>query len=497
MRERTVEIFGDGRESGRAEDAAYTHRSLTHSLTHSPRRRTMTTTGEDEDDGFFMASLGSAAIMHALSGPYQAPPSRSPDEMAVRVGVAQDSAWQVMVATMAAAIEAGTTTARSNMHALGAAISSGQDTKPEDVEKYFKAGLTFKGQPGEAKQMKRTVSLFGGQPQIGSVASVRLPESVVVGQALDDEQDKKGKEKAKGVPMVDYRNYPLKGYVDLPSAILALLNTTKMDYYLIIGRPTAAPSAGLKGYKEVTTKKERSEAPFIVVIDEPGMLQEYKDPKYIWVEFALGDVFQLDVRGMETMDDYMKVLSKKGRWNYKDRQKKFAKGTIEHELREFEYTDKFIDMLWPLYAQTGEKNGFTVLTKDEFYEFHRNVKGMNISMCWDTSDPKQKKLVSFCSGVHWGDVIMPMWCGTDYENPLNRSCATYFIMLYAYVEYAINTPGINIVDLGASHRSAKTAIGFTGVPYSGYFRCRNSFIQMFVEAFMSRYYEPEKLIHDM
>ena len=66
----------------------------------------MTTTGEDEDDGFFMASLGSAAITHALSGPYQAPPSRSPDEMAVRVGVAQDSAWQVMVATMAAAIEA-------------------------------------------------------------------------------------------------------------------------------------------------------------------------------------------------------------------------------------------------------------------------------------------------------------------------------------------------------------------------------------------------------
>lgn len=89
------------------------------------------------------------------------------------------------------------------------------------------------------------------------------------------------------------------------------------------------------------------------------------------------------------------------------------------------------------------------------------------------------------------------WCGTDYENPLNRECATYFIMLYQFVEYGINTPGINTVDLGASHRSAKTAIGFSPVPFSGYFRCKNSFIQMFVEAFMNHYYRPEELIHDM
>ena len=39
VRERTVEIFGDGRESGRAEDAAYTHRSLTHSLTRPAAAR--------------------------------------------------------------------------------------------------------------------------------------------------------------------------------------------------------------------------------------------------------------------------------------------------------------------------------------------------------------------------------------------------------------------------------------------------------------------------
>ncbi len=115
---------------------------------------------------------------------------------------------------------------------------------------------------------------------------------------------------------------------------------------------------------------------------------------------------------METIDGYMKVLSKKGRWNYKDRQKKFGKGPVEHELRNFDYTDKFIDMLWPLYAQTGEKNGFTVLTKEEFYDFHRKVPDLNVSLVWDVQDPANKKLVSFCTGVTWNDVIMPMY-GAD------------------------------------------------------------------------------------
>lgn len=192
----------------------------------------------------------------------------------------------------------------------------------------------------------------------------------------------------------------------------------------------------------------------------------------------------------------MKVLSKKGRWNYKDRNKKFAKGSIEHELKEFEYSKENIELLWPLYAQTGEKNGFTVLTKEEFFEFHRSVPDLMISMCWDITDPADKKLVSFCTGLTWKDVIMPMWCGTDYENPLNRSCATYFIMLYNYVEYAISKPNLNWVDLGASHRTAKMAIGFSPYPCSGYFRCINRMVQIMVEAFMEKYYDPEKLIND-
>lgn len=39
-------------------------------------------------------------------------------------------------------------------------------------------------------------------------------------------------------------------------------------------------------------------------------------------QIPLSDIFKLDVSQMKSMDDYTKLLSKKGRWNFKDRQKK-------------------------------------------------------------------------------------------------------------------------------------------------------------------------------
>lgn len=240
-----------------------------------------------------MASMGSIALAAAFSGKggaehYPAPPG----EMVVKAGRAEEAAWQTMVRMIAKAIESGKTTAWSNQHVLGRNIASGEDTKPEDVQRYFD-GLSYQGKPGAAKSIGRSASVFRTQSKLGSLASVRLPS----GRFLVEETDGKGletaDEKKKGIDMVDYRKYPMKGYVDLPSPIIGLLSATSMDYYLIVGRPSSASSAGLRGYREVTTKKERRDAPFIVVIDEPGMLEQYEDSKYIWVEFALGDVFML------------------------------------------------------------------------------------------------------------------------------------------------------------------------------------------------------------
>jgi hypothetical protein len=50
---------------------------------------------------------------------------------------------------------------------------------------------------------------------------------------------------------------------------------------------------------------------------------------------------------------------------------------------------------------------------------------------WPTpQDKADDKLVTFCTGVRSGDTLMPMWCGTDYDNEKSRACASYFNMLY-------------------------------------------------------------------
>lgn len=389
------------------------------------------------------------------------------------------SSWLQMIGE---AVQSGSVSASSTATDLVNKISSGMDVSGKEISKFFDS-LKFTNTPKTGAK-------------VGHAVSIRIPSSVSQASTADSEATVESTTEAKGVRMVDYRSFPMKGYVDLPSALVSMLKWTAMDHYLIVGRPTMAPSAGLKGYKDVTSKKERSNSPFIVVIDDPDQLGTFKDNKYIWVEFALGDTFMLDVSKMTSMDDYGKVLSKKGRWNFKDRRKKFAKGPIEHEFIDLPADREFVDGLWPLYAQTGEKNGFTVLSKDEFFDFHLNVPDLKISIAWDTSDRENKKIISFCTGVVWRDVIMPMWCGTDYENDLNRSCATYFNILYSYVEKAIESPSINWVDLGASHRKAKMAIGFQPYPFSGYFRCKNSLVQIFVESLMEKYYKPDRLIND-
>lgn len=391
----------------------------------------------------------------------------------------KSSSWLQMIGE---AVQSGSVSATTTATDLANKITSGVDVSAQEISKFLNS-LRFTNEPRKSAK-------------VGHAVSVRVPSTVSQASTADSEATTESITDSKGIRMVDYRSFPLKGYVDLPSALVSMLKWTAMDHYLIIGRPTMAPSAGLKGYKDVTPKKERSNSPFIVVIDEPDKLGTFKDNKYIWVEFALGDTFMLDVSGMKSMDDYAKVLSKKGRWNFKDRRKKFAKGPILHEFIDLPANKEFVDSLWPLYAQTGEKNGFTVLTKEEFFEFHLTVPDLKISIAWDTSDPKNRKMISFCTGVIWRDVIMPMWCGTDYENDLNRSCATYFNILYSYVEKAIESPSITWVDLGASHRKAKMAIGFQPYPFSGYFRCKNSIVQIFVESLMDKYYKPEKLIND-
>lgn len=300
-----------------------------------------------------------------------------------------------------------------------------------------------------------------------------------------------------GVLGVSFQKYPIASYVKLPAPLQPFLQLPILDHYLIVGRPTADKSGGLELYRECCPKEMRAAAPFLIVIDEPGKISGgYKDPKgYIWVEMPLVSVFKLDVRGMKSVADYQKILSKKGRWNYKDRMKKFAASPLKLEYTPLQLgSHDVVDELWPLYKSTGERNGFCVLGQKDFYKFHLETPGLTLLTIRDTSN--NNKLVTFCTGVHDEDTLMPQWCGTDYDNELSRKCATYFIMLYEFFRIAIEDPVINWVDLGASRRSVKEALGCKGYPVSAYIRCKNSVNQAVVETFAGAYFHPEELIND-
>jgi hypothetical protein len=58
---------------------------------------------------------------------------------------------------------------------------------------------------------------------------------------------------------------------------------------------------------------------------------------------------------------------------------------------------------------------------------------------------------------------------TEHLNPGDNPQSCPILPAWQYVKIGIADPTINWVDLGASRRSAKTAIGFTGYPV----RCRH------------------------
>ena len=110
-----------------------------------------------------------------------------------------------------------------------------------------------------------------------------------------------------------------------------------------------------------------------------------------------------------------------------------------------------------LFRSTGERNGFTVLTEAEFYDFHLTTPDLSVMLmrvgaacaghacgpskaggplapchflaCWaylahsaaprtmppatrpaHVQDKDDGRIITFCTGVRAGDTLMPMWC---------------------------------------------------------------------------------------
>lgn len=103
------------------------------------------------------------------------------------------------------------------------------------------------------------------------------------------------------------------------------------------------------------------------------------------------------------------------------------KAVIKCEYVPLEQGDEaMVKLLWPLYKSTGEANGFCVLSEKEFADFHLKTPALTVMLIRDVAN--EGRLVTFCTGVQVDDTLMPLWCGTDYENPLAKQCSTYFNM---------------------------------------------------------------------
>ncbi|GAB4819106.1 hypothetical protein N2152v2_006152 [Parachlorella kessleri] len=405
------------------------------------------------------------------------------------------SFFDEVAANIANGVSALSSTVAKGAEELGNSISDSFGNKAGDVASFFKS-LSINSSSAAPTPAR---SVAGGSSQASvatsgrsSFTTTRESSEPGPGTAKDTKEGSFTVKEVEGIYGVDYSKYPIASYVKLPSALQPFVNLPGLDHYMVVARPTMDKSGGLAGYREVVPKTVRAAAPFLIVVDEPGTTVQ--DKGYLWYEFKLVDVFKLDVSKMKSFDDYLAKLSKKGRWNCKDRQKKLNASPLKVEYIPLTQDRAFLETLWPLYQRTGEKNGFCVLGEKEFFDFHLNTPDLTVMMIKDTS--KDNQIVTFCTGVRAGDTLMPMWCGTDYDHELAMKCSTYYNMLYEYFKIAIADPAINWVDLGATRRTAKTSIGCEGYPVSGYVRCKNSIMLAIVDTMMKEYFNPSEFMQD-
>ncbi|GAB4815785.1 hypothetical protein N2152v2_002831 [Parachlorella kessleri] len=296
---------------------------------------------------------------------------------------------------------------------------------------------------------------------------------------------------------VHYQRYALRKYLSLPLALRPFVLLPGLRDFLVIGRPTMDTSGGLASYRNAVPKAVRARQPFLVVVDKPGA-PPLEDSKYCWVEFPLPDVFKLDVSGMVSFErDYVqKHLKARHRRAYRVRQQELVESPITIEYFPLKPgSTALVDEMWALYLKNGRRHGFHVLSKSDFYRIHLGgTPGLSVMLARDND--QRGRIVTFCTGVRTGDTLMSMWCGTDYDNPLSRSCSTYINCQYEFVRIAIQDQGIRWLDLGAQLRQMKTGVGAQAYPVSGYLRCKSRVMRALSQKMMKAYFQPAKLMTD-
>jgi hypothetical protein len=101
---------------------------------------------------------------------------------------------------------------------------------------------------------------------------------------------------------------------------------------------------------------------------------------------------------------------------------RLAASSIEVEYIPLPKDRAFLDTIWPLYKQTGEKNGFCVLTEQEFYDFHLNTPDLTVMLMKVCGVVWCRPCLWYsvnCVDVagHWKRAVGAAWPGQSMETP--------------------------------------------------------------------------------
>ena len=114
-------------------------------------------------------------------------------------------------------------------------IKNGTSTE-SDITNFF-AKLKIKGKDGEVQHDTKTKKNWKKitRPKV-------IVDKVKSGPGFTREVGQAKGEERKGIEFIDYRFVPMRGYTTMPEYLLKALEFGKIDYYLLIGRPTLVSS---------------------------------------------------------------------------------------------------------------------------------------------------------------------------------------------------------------------------------------------------------------
>ncbi|ANO47569.1 hypothetical protein Pf1_02114 [Flavobacterium columnare] len=189
-------------------------------------------------------------------------------------------------------------------------------------------------------------------------------------------------------------------------------------------------------------------------------------------------IFELNPE-WKTKEDYIAVLSKKYRDQYKRSHKKFE-GIVAHELslEEIKIHEERIYALYHHVAKNAPFNTF-FLSKHHFYTFKKQC-GDGFKL---TGYFLNDNLIGFHTLLLNGELLETYFLG--YDESVQKENMLYLNMLYNMTEFGIRSQFKKII-FGRTALEIKSSIGAKPVVMSGFIYHRNTIINRFIHKIFAR-----------